>query len=87
MGIDMKRASNPEKGSPIAEPFRVLIFLICVPRVLAALEPWAEISVRGVFFKVNQGFYSTNPLPSLTVTTLFTGRLVKVSTAPLGQRT
>ena len=37
---------NPEEGSPIDEPFQGYFAFNSDPRVLAALEPWAEVSER-----------------------------------------
>jgi hypothetical protein len=37
---------NPERVRRLANPYRVSIYLAYKPKVLAALEPWAEVSQR-----------------------------------------
>jgi len=62
-------------GSDLVDPWSRMLIMDQV-----AIAPCTDpIQVRSV--------YSTKPLPSLTVTTLFAVTLVRVSTAPLGQRT
>ena len=42
-GRENKIEFNPEKGSPTVKPFQgFLFFLMRGPRVVAALQPWAE---------------------------------------------
>jgi hypothetical protein len=44
---ELSNLGNPEGGSSNSEPFQGLVaILILCPRVLATLEPWAEISER-----------------------------------------
>jgi hypothetical protein len=46
-GYANKWALNPERVSPATNPFRVELKLESrKPRVVAALQPWAEISQR-----------------------------------------
>ena len=46
-GNKIKNNQEPCKGSQIAEPFQgLLVNLGSLPRVVATLQPWAEISQR-----------------------------------------
>jgi len=38
--------TNPERVRQAPNPFRVWWFFACFHRVVAALQPWAEISER-----------------------------------------
>ena len=46
LGQSSTNLLNPVRVRLGMNPFRVKIFLYMVPRVLAALEPWAKISQR-----------------------------------------
>ena len=54
---------NPERIRLDRNPFRVSIFFCVDPKVVAALQPWAEISERlRRIFKVNQSAKSKGGL-------------------------
>jgi len=53
-GYQIQIHANPERDRWSANPYRVSILVGYKPRVLAALEPWAEISERlRRIFKLN----------------------------------
>jgi|GEM_PF-3496399 len=45
-GIIIKRKTNPEGVRQLPNPFRVQSYFLPRPRVVAALQPWAEIGQR-----------------------------------------
>src|SRR5215217_2096489 len=45
-GYETKQELNPERVWHLANPFRVDMNSGCIPRVVAKLQPWAEISER-----------------------------------------
>ena len=46
-GLTLAVLLNPEKGLTVGERLqRFELFLICLPKVVAALQPWAAISER-----------------------------------------